>query len=63
MADRRVQSTTTTTKKKKKLLSTLMLQNEQYSACLSKKGLSVKNESHLLRKVGAAKLDFGKINK
>lgn len=41
--------------KKKEKLSTPMLQNEHYSAGLSKR-LSVKKESHLLREAGRLRL-------
>lgn len=60
MEDRRVQSdTTTTANPPPQTLSTLMLQNEHYSARLSKR-LSIKKESHLLWKAVTAKMGLKK---
>lgn len=62
MADRCVQSTTTTMKKKKKNLSTLMLQNEQYSACLSKRGLASRRSHICFARLGLPSWTLGKKN-
>lgn len=49
-------------KKKKKTLSTLMLQNEQYSACLSKRGLASRRSHICFARLGLPSWTLGKKN-